>query len=78
MDFLFLWTFYHFDFLHIDHGTVTLNSGINELTLEFTTVTNVQSIRIYVTKSNLLVVTPFTNHYYLYLREIIPEFFGKF
>ena len=60
-------------------GTVTLNSGIDELTLEFTTVTNVQSIRLNVTKSNLLVATPSTNPTpYLYLREIIPEFFGKF
>ena len=60
-------------------GTVTLNSGIDELTLEFTTVTNVQSIRLNVTKSNLLVSTPSTNPTpYLYLREIIPEFFGKF
>ena len=43
-------------------GTVTLNSGIYDLTLEFTIVTNVQSIRLDVTETfNGLVV-----------REIIP------
>ena len=45
-------------------GTVTLNSGIYDLTLEFTIVTNVQSIRLDVTE---------TSHN-LVLREIIPGF----
>ena len=51
-------------------GTVTLNNGINDLTLEFTTVTNVHSIRLDVTKVHSLHVN---------LREIIPGFIiGKF
>ena len=52
-------------------GTVTLNSMKNEMTLEFTTVTNVQSIRLNVTEC-------FYQSNYLYLREIIPGFSGKF
>ena len=52
-------------------GTVTLNSGIDELTLEFTTVTNVQSIRLDVTE------TDHSLNNYLSLREIIPGFIGK-
>ena len=50
-------------------GTVTLNSGINDLTLEFTTVTNVQSIRLDVTELDNIP---------LVLREIIPGFISKF
>ena len=52
-------------------GTVTLNSGIDELTLAFTTVTNVQSIRLDVTE------TDHSLNNYLSLREIIPGFIGK-
>ena len=51
-------------------GTVTLTSGINYLTLEFTTVTDVQSIRLDVTEA--------VSAKDLRLREIIPGFIGKF
>ena len=56
-------------------GTVTLTSGINYLTLEFTTVTDVQSIRLDVTETDPS-ETPSAK--YLRLREIIPGFIGKF
>ena len=51
-------------------GTVTLTSGMNYLTLEFTTVTDVQSIRLDVIETDPAK--------YLRLREIIPGFIGKF
>ena len=47
-------------------GTVTLNSAISNLTLEFTTLTNVQSIRLNVTNTD--------DGHNLWLREIIPGF----
>ena len=52
-------------------GTVTFpdNSGIYDLTLEFTSVTNVQSIRLDVNEKR----DPS-----LILREIIPGFIGNF
>ena len=49
-------------------GTVTLASGIHVLQLEFNTVSNVQSIRLDVTKTD----TVSNNN--LVLNEIIPEF----
>ena len=52
-------------------GTVTLESGIYDLTLEFTTVTNVQSLR-------LDIILDTNNNSKIYLREIIPGFIGKF
>ena len=52
-------------------GTVTLNSAISNLTLEFTTLTNVQSIRLDVTDTD-------NKHNLLWLREIIPGFNGTF
>ena len=51
-------------------GTVTLNSAISNLTLEFTTITNVQSIRLDVINTD--------DSKNLWIREIIPGFFGKF
>ena len=54
-------------------GTVTLNNGIHDVTLEFTTVTNVQSIRLDVTQ-----VGANPKKKYLWLREIIPGFNGTF
>ena len=50
-------------------GTVTLNSAISNLTLEFTTLTNVQSIRLDVIKSP---------RNYPWIREFIPGFNGTF
>ena len=58
-------------------GTVTLTSGINYLTLEFTTVTDVQSIFLYVTETDPSPNSPSVS-WYLRLREIIPGFIGKF
>ena len=57
-------------------GTVTLTSGINYLTLEFTTVTDVYSIRLDVTETDPSPNAP--SAMYLRLREIIPGFIGKF
>ena len=51
-------------------GTVSLNSAISNLTLEFTTLTNVQSIRLDV------IITDESKN--MWIREIIPGFFGKF
>ena len=51
-------------------GTVTLNSAIPNLTLEFTTLTNVQAIRLDVTDTD--------DSHNLWLREIIPGFNGTF
>ena len=51
-------------------GTVTLNSAISNLTLEFTTLTNVQSIRLDVINTD--------ESKNMWIREIIPGFFGKF
>ena len=51
-------------------GTVTLNSAISNLTLEFTTLTNVQSIRLDVTNTE--------DSKNLWIREIIPGFNGTF
>ena len=51
-------------------GTVMLNSAISNLTLEFTTLTNVQSIRLDVTNSE--------DSKNLWIREIIPGFNGTF
>ena len=48
-------------------GTVTLASGIDVLHLEFNTVSNVQSIRLDVTKTD----SPANN---VVLNEIIPKF----
>ena len=48
-------------------GTVTLASGIDVLHLEFNTVSNVQSIRLDVTKTDGL-------HNNVVLNEIIPKF----
>ena len=48
-------------------GTVTLASGIDILHLEFNTVSNVQSIRLDVTKTD----SPANN---VVLNEIIPKF----
>ena len=53
-------------------GTVTLNSAISNLTLEFTTLTNVQSIRLDVTNSED------SKNGNLWIREIIPGFNGTF
>ena len=49
-------------------GTVTLASGIHILQLEFNTVSNVQSIRLDVTKTDAV------SNNNLVLNEIIPEF----
>jgi predicted transcriptional regulator len=51
-------------------GTVTLNSAISNLTLEFTTLTNVQSIRLDVNKTE--------DSKTQWIREIIPGFTGTF
>ena len=51
-------------------GTVSLNSAISNLTLEFTTLTNVQSIRLDVTNTE--------DSKNLWIREIIPGFNGTF
>ena len=51
-------------------GTVTLNSAISNLTLEFTTLTNVQSIILNVTNTD--------DGHNLWLREIIPGFNGTY
>ena len=58
-------------------GTVTLTSGLNYLTLEFTTVTDVQSIRLDVTETDPTPNSP-GQAKRLNLREIIPGFIGKF
>ena len=49
-------------------GTVTLASGIEVLQLEFNTVSNVQSIRLDVTKTDNL------NNNNVVVNEIIPKF----
>ena len=50
-----------------EDGTVTLASGIRELQLEFNTVSNVQSIRLDVTKTD-------ASNNNVVLNEIIPKF----
>ena len=66
------WNLYGYTLAQIEtDGTITLTGGIRDLTLEFTKVTNVQSIRLDVTETDRS-----DNH--LILREIIPGFIGKF
>ena len=51
-------------------GTVSLNSAISNLTLEFPTVTNVHSIRLDVINTD--------DSKNLWIREIIPGLIGMF